>query len=71
MSWANTLKSRYRGSRITFNNLNKAKTIARAWSFAMPHIIREKDGKFTVMSKGDDGGNIDFGPIVWEQEVRG
>ena len=72
MSWENTLKGYGKGSRRTFDTFKKAKSVAFSWSFRVPHVIREKDGKFTVMMKDDGWGlpEADFGPVVWEQKGR-
>tara|TARA_A100001201_G_scaffold18450_5_gene20896 strand:+ start:619 stop:831 length:213 start_codon:yes stop_codon:yes gene_type:complete len=70
MSWVSVLKLGEMGSRKTFDDYDKARRLAFQWSFAVPHVIREKDGKFTVMMKRDTFRASDYGPIVWEQEVR-
>ena len=70
MSWVSVLKLGEMGSRKTFNDFEEARSLAFSWSFAMPHVIREKDGKFTVMMKKDTSGAEDYGPIVWEQQAR-
>ena len=70
MGWVSVLKFRREGSRRTFDDFEKARRLAFQWSFADPHVIREKDGKFTVMMKKDTSGAEDYGPIVWEQQAR-
>ena len=70
MSWAKVLKLGQRGTRKTFDNLNMAKRLAHSWSFAVPHVIREKDGKFTVMMKQDTLMAEKYGPVIWEQKGR-
>ena len=55
---------------MTFDNFNKAQRLAFNWSFAVPHVIREKDGKFTVMMKRDTLGADKYGPIVYEERGR-
>jgi len=72
MSWRSLLKIAMEGSRKTFDNYERAKRLARTWSFAEPHVIREKNGKFTVMMKKDTKGfpEADFGPVVHEQKAR-
>tara|TARA_R100001129_G_scaffold167732_1_gene135505 strand:+ start:486 stop:719 length:234 start_codon:yes stop_codon:yes gene_type:complete len=70
MSWVSVLKWGFRGGRRTLNSFEEARSLAFSWSFAMPHVIREKDGKFTVMMKKDTSGAEDYGPIVWEQQAR-
>ena len=70
MSWVSILKAWKEGGRRTFDNLKEAKSLAHTWSFAMPHVIREKDGKFTVMMKEDTSMAYKYGPIIWVQEAR-
>tara|TARA_R110002020_G_scaffold10112_2_gene39219 strand:- start:4438 stop:4665 length:228 start_codon:yes stop_codon:yes gene_type:complete len=74
MSWEDILKFggswNEEGSRMTFDNFNKAQRLAFNWSFAVPHVIREKDGKFTVMMKRDTLGADKYGPIVYEERGR-
>ena len=73
MSWTDVLKwgNWYEeGARKTFDNFDKALKLAKHWSFAVPHVIREKDGKFTVMMKRDTFRADNYGPVVWEQRVR-
>ena len=70
MSWVSVLKLGEMGSRKTFNDFEKARSLAFQWSFAVTHVIREKDGKFTVMMKRDTYRADNYGPVVWEQRVR-
>lgn len=74
MSWVSVLKRwsyfDEEGSRRTFDDFEKARRQAYQWSFAVPHVIREKDGKFTVMMKRDTYRADNYGPVVWEQRVR-
>ena len=73
MSWVNILKwgSWYEeGARKTFDSFDKALSLAKHWSFAVPHVIREKDGKFTVMMKRDTKGADRYGPIIYEEKAR-
>jgi len=70
MSWVSILKWGYEAGRRTFDNLKDAKSLALSWSFAMPHVIREKDGKFTVMMKEDTSMAYKYGPVIWVQEAR-
>ena len=74
MSWVSVLKRwsyfDEKGSRRTFNNYNDARRQAYRWSFAVPHVIREKNGKYTVMMKRDTRGANRYGPIIYEEEGR-
>jgi len=72
VSWKSLLKIAMEGSRKTFDNYERARSLARSWSFAEPHVIREKNGKFTVMMKKDTKGfpEKEFGPVIYEQEAR-
>ena len=70
MSWVSVLKLGEMGSRKTFNDFDKARRLAFQWSFAVPHVIREKDGKFTVMMKRDTRGADRYGPIIYIEEGR-
>ena len=70
MSWVSVLKLGEMGSRKTFDNFDKALSLAKHWSFAVPHVIREKDGKFTVMMKRDTLGADKYGPIIYEEKAR-
>ena len=70
MSWVGVLKFGREGSKKTFDNFDKARRIAHSWSFAVPHVIREKDGKFTVMMKKDTSTAYKYGPVIWLQEAR-
>jgi len=70
MSWVSVLKLGEMGSRKTFDNFDKALSLAKHWSFAVPHVIREKDGKFTVMMKRDTFRADKYGPIIWEERAR-
>ena len=74
MSWVSVLKRwsyfDEQGSRMTFYDFNKARRQAYLWSFAVPHVIREKDGKYTVMMKRDTRGANRYGPIIYEEEGR-
>ena len=70
MSWVSVLKLGEMGSRKTFDNFDKALSLAKHWSFAVPHVIREKDGKFTVMMKRDTFRADNYGPIIWEEKAR-
>ena len=70
MSWVSILKFRREGSRKTFDDYDKARRLAFQWSFAVPHVIREKEGKFTVMMKRDTFRANDYGPIIYEEEGR-
>ena len=70
MSWVSVLKLGEMGSRKTFNDFEKARRLAFQCSFAVRHVIREKDGKFTVMMKRDTFRADNYGPVVWEQRVR-
>ena len=65
MSWRSLLKIAMDSSRGTFNDYQKARRVARSWSIAEPHAIREKNGKFTVMMVKDTRGSPEeeFGPI--------
>jgi len=71
MGWFSVIKLGEMGSRKTFNDYDKARRLAFQWSFAVPHVIREKDGKFTVMMKRDTFRANDYGPVVFLQTVRG
>ena len=70
MSWVSVLKLGEMGSRKTFDDFDKARRLAFQWSFAVPHVIREKDGKFTVMMKRDTLGADKYGPIIYEERAR-
>jgi len=50
----------------------EARRLARSWSFAEPHVIREKNGKYTVMMKKDTKGfpEKEFGPVIEIVEAR-
>ena len=50
----------------------EAKSLARAWSYAEPHVIREKKGQYTVMMKKDTKGfpEKEFGPVIEIVEAR-
>jgi len=74
MSWSKILKLGYRGDygRRTFDNFEQARKLAFNWSFTLPHVVRRKDGKFTVMMKKDTYGQpeAEYGPIIWEERGR-
>ena len=72
MSWKSLLKIAMEGSRKTFDNYERAKRLARTWSFAEPHVIREKNGQYTVMMEKDTKGfpEREFGPIIEIQQAR-
>ena len=72
MSWKSLLKIVMDSSRGTFNDYQKARRVARSWSIVEPHVIREKNGKYTVMMKKDTKGfpEREFGPIIEIQQAR-
>jgi len=71
MSWVSVLKWG-KGARRTFDDFKRAKSLAFSWSFTLPHVVREKEGRFTVMMKNDTYGfpENEYGPIVWETKGR-
>ena len=74
MSWVSVLKRwsyfDEEGYRRTFDDFEKARRQAYQWSFAVPHVIRKKDGKYTVMMKRDTRGADRYGPIIYIEEGR-